>query len=97
MLFFRILVFLIGLQIVWHTIKCAVVTFVLPRSASHWITSVVFRFLRFIFNQRLRWAHTYAERAGLFSLTRAKPLLGDGSRRRDGCRGIDHSGGRCPT
>ena len=62
MLILRILVFFIGLQIIWHTIQSAVVTFVLPRSASHWITGTLFRLLRRIFDQRMRWAPTYAER-----------------------------------
>ncbi len=75
MLIVRIIAFLIGIQIIWHTIKSAVVTFVLPRSSRHWITMTLFRTTRRLFDLRLRRAHTYIERDRIMALYAPVSLL----------------------
>ena len=75
MLFVRIGVFIIGLAIVWHTLSSAVVTFVLPRSTAHWISSSLFRVIRRIFDFRMRWVHTYLERDRIMAFFAPVALL----------------------
>ncbi|CAN5686060.1 hypothetical protein BH10CHL1_BH10CHL1_08980 [soil metagenome] len=75
MLILRVVVFLIGIQIIWHTIKSAVVTFVLPRSSRHWITSTLFVIMRRVFDLRVRQMKTYTERDRVMALYAPVSLL----------------------
>jgi hypothetical protein len=62
MLLAQILFFLLGLLLIGVTLRSALRTLVLPRSAPDAITAVVFRVLRNLFNWRMKWAHSYADR-----------------------------------
>jgi hypothetical protein len=59
MIALKITVFLVGLWLVIKTINSALRTFVLPRSAPDRLTSFVFRWLRSLFNLRLRFVQDY--------------------------------------
>jgi hypothetical protein len=58
----RFLVFVLGVGLIAVTLLSAVKTFVLPRSAPDQIVRVVFVAIRRVFNLRLRWTQSYAER-----------------------------------
>ena len=75
MLFFRMLAFLVGVQIIWHTLKSAVVTFVLPRGSRHWITTTLFIGVRRLFDWRMRHMRTYLERDRVMALYAPIALL----------------------
>jgi len=62
MFLIRLLIFLLGISIVAATLLSAVRTFVLPRSAPDQLTRLVFIVVRFFFNLRLRFTHTYLQR-----------------------------------
>ena len=65
---FRVLVFVAGLWVVILTIRNAIETFVLPRSANTPITRLVFRATIRVFRLRLRKAQTYEERDRIMAL-----------------------------
>ncbi|MCG3208325.1 MAG: hypothetical protein FOGNACKC_01928 [Anaerolineae bacterium] len=58
----RMAAFAFGAAIVAGTLISAVRTFVLPRSENTFLTRVVFQAIFRLFQLRLRWARTYAER-----------------------------------
>jgi len=62
MVIFRMLVFALGILVVYITLASAIRTFVLPRSENVFLTRLVFATLYRIFRFRLRWAKTYAQR-----------------------------------
>jgi hypothetical protein len=68
MLLVRVMVFVLGVNIVAGTLISAIRTFVLPRSAPDALTRVVFVAMRHLFNLRLRSLRTYLERDRLMAL-----------------------------
>lgn len=76
MIFARVAVALVGLLLVLLSLRSAVRTFVLPRSARDPITRVVFLFVRFFFDLRLRWAKEYATRDRVMALFAPVATLG---------------------
>lgn len=58
----KIVVFVLGLLLVWLVVASAVKTFVMPRAASDPIVRPWFRLLRRLFTLRLRWVDTYEAR-----------------------------------
>jgi hypothetical protein len=71
----RLTAFSIGLYIVIFTIRNAIETFVLPRSADLWLTGVVFRATRTIFNIRLKHVTSYEERDRIMAFYAPVSLL----------------------
>jgi len=64
----RVVVFLAGLVIVIDVLSSAIKTFVLPRSSRHWLTAVVFRNLRRLFDWLNQRAQSYEERDRIMAL-----------------------------
>jgi hypothetical protein len=62
MILVHVLSFIVGALIVVGALLSAIETLVLPRSAPNLLTRTVFVFVRHLFELRLRWAHSYAER-----------------------------------
>jgi hypothetical protein len=58
----RVVVFLLGVALVWETVSSAVRTFVLPRGAPDFISGVVFIGMRRLFDLRLRGEQQYKRR-----------------------------------
>jgi hypothetical protein len=71
----RIAALLIGTYIVVYTLMSAVKTFVVPRSINVWLTRVVFRVSRSLFELRLRRAVTYEDRDRIMALFAPLTLL----------------------
>ncbi|MDQ6925923.1 MAG: hypothetical protein M3154_06780 [Candidatus Eremiobacteraeota bacterium] len=68
MIALRILVALAGLLLVIASLRSAVRTFVLPRSARDPVTRVVFVVVRFVFDLRLHWTREFATRDRVMAL-----------------------------
>jgi hypothetical protein len=68
MLQFRILVALLGGALAAYTFYSALLTFVVPRSASNTLTSVVFRSVRFTFDRIASRLPTYEQRDSLMAI-----------------------------
>lgn len=64
----RIIFFIVGVLIVYVTLTSAIKTFVLPRSANVFLTRLVFRNIRRVFDLRTRGARTYEERDRILAL-----------------------------
>ncbi|UCG25135.1 MAG: hypothetical protein JSW55_03825 [Chloroflexota bacterium] len=62
MIFLRLLAAIIGILVVYGTLRSAIRTLLTPRSIRDPITSAVFIFVRRLFNIRLRWLRSYASR-----------------------------------
>lgn len=73
--FLQLVALTVGFSIVAYTFLSAVKTFVMPRSANVWLTRVVFRSMRMIFNLRLRHAITYEDRDRVMALYAPLTLL----------------------
>ena len=58
----RVLIFILGLMLVYITLGSALRTFVLPRSENVFLTRLVFTTLYKLFQIRLRWTNSYAQR-----------------------------------
>jgi hypothetical protein len=71
----RILAFLFGVYIVTSTMMSAIKTFVVPRSINVWLTRMVFRVSRSIFDIRLRKAVSYEDRDRIMALFAPVTLL----------------------
>jgi len=71
----RILFFVVGFLIVYATLTSAIKSFVLPRSANVFLTRLVFRNMRSLFELRVRNARTYAERDRMLALYAPTSLL----------------------
>lgn len=71
----RILFGILGVYISALAVKSAVRTFVLPRSAYDGVTSLVFRSIRWIFDQRVSRLNTYAARDQLMAYYAPVALL----------------------
>src|SRR5262245_50857328 len=67
MFILRIAAFAVGLLIVLATLRSAIRTFVLPRSAPEKITRTVFVIMRRFFNLRVRKADTYEARDAIMA------------------------------
>jgi hypothetical protein len=67
-LFLRVIVFIVGLLLIAVTMRSALITFVLPRSAPETISRLCFRLLRRLFDWRIRWAKTYLQRDRIMAL-----------------------------
>ncbi len=76
MIVVRFVVVLAGLLLVVASLRSAVRTFVLPRSARDPVARVVFRVVRVIFDVRLRWTSGFAERDGIMALFAPVATLG---------------------
>lgn len=76
MIFVRIAIALLGLLLVLATLRSAVRTFVLPRSAPDPVTRSVFRAVRLVFDIRLRWASDYHTRDRVMALYAPVATLG---------------------
>lgn len=72
----RIVVAVVGVLLVLTTLRSAVRTFVLPRSAPDPITRAVFRATRLLFDVRLRFAHDYPARDRVMALYAPVATLG---------------------
>lgn len=72
---FKILIFLLGVWIVYATSLSAVRTFVLPRSAPDPLSALVFIGLRRLFNLRLRPSQPYHQRDALMAFYAPMALL----------------------
>ncbi|MCI0396532.1 MAG: hypothetical protein L0332_05145 [Chloroflexi bacterium] len=75
MILARIAAFLLGLVITTLTLRSAIRTFVLPRSAPDPLTRVVFLSIRRLFNLRLGRAETYLARDGILAFYAPVSLL----------------------
>ena len=75
MVIIRVFIFLLGISILAATLLSAVRTFVLPRSAPDQLTRLVFIVVRFFFNLRLRFAHTYLQRDAIMAFYAPISLL----------------------
>ena len=75
MIFLRILALTIGLSLVIGTFLSAVRTFVLPRSAASWLTAVVFRSTRKLFDLAAKRLQTYELRDSLMAMYAPLALL----------------------
>jgi hypothetical protein len=73
--FIRPLVFALGAFFIAGTFTSAVQTFVLPRSSVDLLTRLVFMGIRKLFDVRLRWARTYAERDAIMALYAPSSLM----------------------
>ena len=71
----RAVVFVLSGTVVVLTVLSAIRTFVLPRSAPDMLTRLVFLCTRYLFNLRLRWAHTYEARDGIMAFYAPVSLL----------------------
>ncbi len=71
----RILAFILGLSLVLYTLKSAIRSFVLPRSAPDHLSRAVFVSVRLLFNFRVNRLHTYAERDQVLALYAPVSLL----------------------
>jgi hypothetical protein len=71
----HILAFVSGLILVLYTLKSAIRTFVLPRSAPDNLSRVVFVLIRLLFNFRLKRLQTYEERDHMMALYAPIALL----------------------
>lgn len=65
---FRIASFVVGLFLIIVTMRSALITFVLPRSAPETIVRFWFRLLRRLFDFRLRWTNDYLQRDRIMAL-----------------------------
>jgi hypothetical protein len=63
----RILVFLLGLAVVFGTLFSALSTFVLPRSARSQLNRILFGLLRRIFENLMRFAETFERKDAIFA------------------------------
>ena len=68
MILLQFLGFVAGAALVVTTVRSAIHTFVLPRSANVWLTSSVFRLMRAAFNLRLRKVQTYEQRDSVMAM-----------------------------
>jgi hypothetical protein len=75
MIIVNILTFLFGIAIVLGTIRSAIRTFVLPRSAPDGLTRLVFRGMRKIFDFRVRKVQSYEDRDRIMALYAPLSLL----------------------
>jgi hypothetical protein len=75
MIIVNILTFLLGVAIVLITLRSAIRTFVLPRSAPDGLTRSVFRGMRRIFNFRVRKVQSYEDRDRIMALYAPISLL----------------------
>src|SRR6266852_129991 len=71
----HILAFVSGFILVLYTLKSAIRSFVLPRSAPDNLSRVVFVLIRLIFNFRLKHLRTYEERDHMMALFAPISLL----------------------
>lgn len=60
--FWRVVVFGVGLYVIYRTVTSAVYTFVVPRPMPDQLTRIVFVISRRLFDFRLRWAKTFVEK-----------------------------------
>jgi hypothetical protein len=63
----RVLVFLVGLALVFGTLFSALSTFVLPRSARSQLNRVLFWILRRLFEKLMRFAKTFEQKDAIFA------------------------------
>jgi len=75
MIILRILAFLAGGIFVLWTLSSAIQSFVVPRSANTFLTRMVFVYVNKIFQFRMRWAKTYAQRDAIMALFAPITLL----------------------
>ena len=75
LLLLRACVFLLGLFVVVYVFISALKTFVLPRSAPDFLVRHIFRFLRVLFNMRLRFSPSYARRDAIMAVYAPLSLL----------------------
>src|SRR5688572_12184969 len=75
MIIVNILTFLFGAAIVLGTLRSAIRTFVLPRSAPDGLTRLVFRGMRRIFDFRVRKVQSYEDRDRIMALYAPLSLL----------------------
>ncbi len=71
----RLLVFLLGLLLIYITMRSALITFVLPRSAPEKISRTWFRLLRRFFDLRLHWTKEYLARDRIMAIYAPLTLL----------------------
>ncbi len=71
----RLFVFLLGLSLIYVTMRSALITFVLPRSAPEKISRTWFRLLRRIFDLRLHWTKDYLQRDRIMAVYAPLALL----------------------
>ncbi len=71
----HVLLFLLGLVIVINVLGSAIKTFVLPRSARNWLSSVVFIAMRRLFDLRNKRARSYEDRDKVMALYAPISLL----------------------
>lgn len=71
----QILAFIFGFFIVAYTFVSATRTFVMPRSARVWLTFVVFRTVRKVFNKIIRFLPRYEQRDALMAIYAPLSLL----------------------
>ena len=76
MMLLRIAVALAGATLVITSLRSAVRTFVLPRSARDPVTRVVFVIVRFVFDMRLHWTREFATRDRVMALFAPVATLG---------------------
>ncbi|MBC7811084.1 MAG: hypothetical protein H7175_08060 [Burkholderiales bacterium] len=75
MIILRILAFVAGGIFVLWTLSSAIQSFVVPRSANTFLTRMVFVYVNKIFQFRMRWAKTYAQRDAIMALFAPITLL----------------------
>ncbi len=75
-LLLRIVAAVAGLALVLATLRSAVRTFVLPRSARDPVTRFVFVVARAVFDVRLRWSHDFESRDRVMALFAPVAILG---------------------
>ena len=75
MLILRIMAILIGILIIAYTFLAATNTFVLPRSVPVFLTNLVFRWMRRLFNQLVNLLPTYEQKDRLMALYAPLSLL----------------------
>jgi hypothetical protein len=71
----RIILFVLGVGLVWATVASAVRTFVLPRGAPDFISAVVFIGTRWLFNLRLHGERQYKRRDRVMAFYAPAALL----------------------
>lgn len=74
-LLLRVFVFLLGVFIVVYVFISALKTFVLPRSAPDFLVRHIFRFLRVVFNMRMRFSPSYERRDAIMAVYAPLSLL----------------------
>jgi hypothetical protein len=74
-LFIRIVSFMAGAVLVGSTLTSAIRSFVVPRSENVFLTRLVFQSIYHLFQLRLRWTHSYAERDHLMAFFSPVSLL----------------------